>query len=122
MVEEKAEEAHMTPKTSRFMGQRYRVEFVATIGEGDRYGETDHVAKRIQIETGSDHDTQRETLLHEILHQLCHMTEITLPEDAEERVATLLGRALYGHMKDNKQLWKWMQQPEKVTNAAAQDT
>lgn len=95
------------------MGQRYKVEFVEKIGEGDRYGETDHIAKRIQVESVADHDKQRETLLHEIMHQLCHMTEIALEDEVEERVATLLGRAIYGHMNDNRALWKWMQQPER---------
>ncbi len=104
----------MIPKTSRFMGQRYRIEFVETVAEGTQYGETDHTKKLIQVESATDHDQQREVLLHEILHQLMHMTEIALTPEVEERVATLLGRAIYGHINDNRALWKWMQQPEKV--------
>lgn len=103
----------MTPKTSRFMGRRYRVEVVEKVGEGDRYGETDHIAKVIRLEAASDHDQLRETLLHEIIHQVAYMMEMNLPDDSEEQVATVLGRALLGHMRDNHALWTWMLKRER---------
>lgn len=103
----------MTPKTSRFMGRRYRVEVVEKVGDGDRYGETDHLSKVIRLESASDHDQIRETLLHEIIHQVAYMMEMNLPEDSEEQVATVLGRALLGHMRDNHALWTWMLKRER---------
>lgn len=100
-------------KSSRFMGRRYKVEFVEQVGEGDRYGQTDHVDKVIQIEASADHDQIREILLHEVIHQLAYMTELDLEEKAEERVATLLARALIGHMRDNVSMWRWIMRRER---------
>lgn len=100
------------PKTSRFMGRRYKVEFVEKVSDGDRYGETDNVAKVIRIEESADHDQLRETLLHEVIHQVAYMTELALSDEDEERVATLLGRALLGHMRDNHSLWLWLMKKE----------
>jgi len=96
------------------MGTAYAVSFPPLVAGGDRYGETDNVKRIISVEEPLAHDLKRETLIHEVLHQLIYMTGLPLPAKTEEAVATVLGRSLLGHMRDNPALWRWvLQRPPK---------
>jgi hypothetical protein len=96
------------------MGTAYKITYPPTVAEGERYGETDHIKRLINIEAGLDHDMKREVVIHEMLHQVLYMAGVELPEDTEETVATILGRSLLGHIRDNTTLWRWLlQKPPK---------
>lgn len=102
------------PTTSRFMGLTYGIEYLEVVGEGDRWGETDHNNRRLSIEHGLPHDHMREVVLHETFHQIAGTAEVGLDPEVEEKVATFFSRALIGHMRDNPTYWRWLlQKPPK---------
>ena len=113
------------PKRSRFMGTDYRITYPAEVRgdptdecpEGDsRYGQTIHATRIIEVEQGLAHDHKCEIILHETIHQLCLMLEIGLADEDEQKVATVLSRALIGHMRDNPTYWSYLRsRPPKDT-------
>ncbi len=90
------------------MGISYPIGFPSAIGDGDRWGETDHELQRILVQDGLTHEKEREVVLHEILHQILGLGNVGLSEDDEENVCTFLGAALVGHMRDNPTLWRYL--------------
>ncbi len=106
------------PKRSRFMGTSYSIAYppvvIGPVTEAEpdgerRWGQTDHEARSIEVEQGLAHDHKCEIVLHETIHQLWHMLGIeSTDEEIEERVATVLSRALIGHMRDNKLFWAYL--------------
>jgi hypothetical protein len=96
------------PARSRFMGIDYSLSFLPQVGEGEKWGETDHSLMNISVEDGLSHDKEREIVLHEILHQLMGLGHLELSPEDEERVATFMGTALIGHMRDNITLWRYL--------------
>jgi hypothetical protein len=109
------------PARSRFMGQTYRVAFESpdkvVNDEGSAcYGTTEHDANRIQVCDNLGHDKERDTVLHECLHQILTLGGLGLEDEVEERLCTFLGTALIGHMRDNPGIWRYLnQRPPKDT-------
>lgn len=101
------------PSKSRFMGWVYEIEFlppgqVKTDDDHDAWGTTDHNECRIRVEDNLHPDRERATVLHETIHQVLNLVGAQLPEEIEERVCTILGEALIGHMRDNPKFWQYL--------------
>ena len=74
------------------------------------WGETDHSAQVICIETGLHPDKERVIVLHETLHQIIGQvgSPIGMSERQEEAICTLLGESLLGHVRENPAYWRYM--------------
>lgn len=106
------------PTRSRFMGQTYTISFDPVVMvEGDEcYGCCTHDDQSIHVLDGMPHDRERDTVLHESLHQMLSTANVGLDEVLEEKIVTFLGSALVGHMRDNPTLWRYLlQKPPKDT-------
>lgn len=100
------------------MGYDYSITFDPVVRvEGEEcYGATNHDDQRISILEGMPHDRERDTVLHECIHQILSNANAGLDPEVEEKVCTLLGTALVGHMRDNVTLWRYLlQKPPKET-------
>ena len=100
------------------MGRDYELSFAPTgsiLMDGHQlWGETDHSAQTIRVEEGLPHDKERAIVLHETLHQILALADAGFPDKIEEKVCTLLGEALIGHMRDNPGYWRYLlQKPPK---------
>jgi hypothetical protein len=106
------------PKRSRFAGRTYVVTYEPqgsiVIDDKPSWGGADHEAQAICVEDGLHHDKERTILMHEVLHQIIELSNTELPEEVEEKICTVLGDALVGHMRDNVMLWRYLlQRPPK---------
>jgi len=81
------------------------------------WGDTDHEKLLIRIEDGLPHDKERSTLLHEVLHQLFTTYNITVADELEEHICTVLGAGLLGHLRLNPRFWRYvlLNPPKKKT-------
>jgi hypothetical protein len=100
------------------MGVPYRIVFESheqvKDDEGNAaYGTTSHDSERIQVCDNLSHHKERDTLLHELLHQMLGLAHVELPDGVEERVCTFLGTALTGHMQDNHEFWAYITEQPK---------
>jgi hypothetical protein len=75
------------------------------------YGITDHDTQAISIDSGMSHDRERETVVHESLHQMFGTANLGLDYDLEEKIVSFMGAALVGHMRDNPAFWRYVMQP-----------
>lgn len=97
------------PRQSKFMGHVYKIKYQVEVKseEGDTLcGETDNNKCTILIEEGMPATKERETLLHEVIHQL--RDNNTLPYEQEEALVTHLGAALNAHIADNPLFWRYV--------------
>jgi len=100
----------MRPKRSKFLGLDYKIEYVPDlVVDGDELnGLCKHVEETILIAENLSHHTERETILHEILHQIIGKGGFPLPAKWEEGLVTFLAGALIAHLKDNRALWRFL--------------
>ena len=104
------------PARSRFMGQSYTFSFdpAVTVEGEECYGSCIHEDQSIHVLEGMPHDRERDTALHECMHQMFSTANVGLDGETEEKVVTFLGSALIGHMRDNPMLWRYLlQKPPK---------
>lgn len=93
------------PATIRVAGKVYVLEPVERNDLGaDRAGEANHRKLRITYDTAWAPCQQRDTVLHEVLHCCEAAAGIELQEQEVASIATLL----YGVMRDNPELVKWL--------------
>lgn len=94
------------------MGTDYSISFDPKVEvEGDDcYGSTVHDTQSIHIADGYPHDLERNTVLHECLHQMFSLAHLGLEPEVEEKVCTFLGAAVVGHIRDNPGLWRYLTQ------------
>lgn len=90
------------------MGLVYHLSFPPLVGEGEKWGETDHEKQTITVQDALPHDKEREIVMHEILHQMAGLGNLGIEPEDEETVATFFGAALIGHMRDNPTLWRYL--------------
>jgi hypothetical protein len=107
------------PKQSKHMGHMYRIKYVKELKEGEDIlcGQTDNDKAIIQIEEGMPASKERETLLHEVLHQLLEISGF--PEDIEEQICTYGGAALGAHIDANPLFWRYVTRRLPKDNSAA---
>jgi hypothetical protein len=75
----------------------------------ERYGETDRVRRIIRIDTDYTPQQSAETLLHEILHTIWAMWNVSeLRKLEEEAVVHALGKGLATVMRDNPDVLAWI--------------
>ena len=96
------------PRQSRHMGHIYKIRYVTDLKDGEEHlsGQTDNDKAVILIEEGMPTSKERETLIHEVLHQLLEISG--LPDDIEEQVCTIGGAALGAHIDANPLFWKYV--------------
>ena len=105
------------PKRSKFMGQYFKIEYVQKIIDHDDpsktvYGQLDDENSVINIENGMHHERERDTLIHETLHQMLNKSGIRWKDDKqEEEVIEFLGSAILSHIRDNKKFWAYVMEP-----------
>lgn len=105
---------------SIFRGQRYRVAFVepGTLryrppGAAEAFdcaGLMDPTHKALRIDGGLDPAEERQTIIHEVLHQVLapEVERLGLDAEQEEAVVTYLGSALGAHVGANAGLWAYL--------------
>jgi hypothetical protein len=101
------------PVKSRSSGKTYKIVYKdeGTLKHDDGtecVGLSDHRKQTILIEEGQTLDNECDTLLHEVLHQLIAAYGVHLPDDMEEWVCATLGGALFAHVRDNPDFWRYI--------------
>jgi hypothetical protein len=97
------------PRQSKHMGHVYKIKYVTEIKDDEGCvlnGQTDNDKAIVLIEEGMPASKERETFLHELLHQLLEVCG--LPEDVEEQVCTYGGAALGAHISENPLFWRYI--------------
>jgi hypothetical protein len=72
----------------------------------------------IRVRNDLPYQTQAETLLHEVLHMVLFFSGLDLDADQEEKIVRPAAMTLYGVLKDNPQLLKYLLE-EKTNGRAA---
>lgn len=62
----------------------------------------------IRIDDGLPPARERETLVHELLHQLIDAPGLDLDGEQEERIVTQLAAAIGAHLAENPGLWAYL--------------
>jgi len=99
------------PKQSVFMGHKYRLEWKKDLRDEKRrkmFGITNHEESLIQFDEGMNLEREKETVLHEIIHQMFAHSGLGYEEEEEEQLASFLGNALLHHMSENRVLWRYL--------------
>jgi hypothetical protein len=107
------------PRQSKFMGHVYKIRWLQEVknSEGDPLnGQTDNDKAIIEMEEGMVPSKERETLIHEVLHQI--LESYTMPDDMEEGLVTYLGAGLASHIQDNPLFWRYASRRLKPTKDA----
>jgi hypothetical protein len=96
------------PRQSKHMGHIYKIRYAPEIKEGEvsLCGQTDNAKGIILIEEGMPPSKERETLIHEVLHQILEVSGF--PEDIEEQICTYGGAALGAHISENPLFWRYI--------------
>lgn len=106
--------ASSRPKRSRFMSSDYSIKWVerdTLVVDGDTcHGATKHSRQSIEIELGQTHIQERDTVLHECLHQMFAASGLDLKPELEERIVGFLGGAVIHHLHENPSLWRYLAQ------------
>jgi len=94
------------------MGQYCKIVYLDSI-PGDNaderlFGKFDDATYSIYIEDGQPHERERDTLVHEVLHQLFSKSGVDFKGDQEETVVSYLGGALLAHIRENKKFWDYV--------------
>ena len=79
--------------------------------QAGRYGQTEHLARKIKVDASLDGREAAATLLHEILHAVWRMSEMDTrkkPADEEEFVVASLSTGLAGAWRDNPAVFAWI--------------
>lgn len=95
------------------MGRSYKIEYHphgSLVNEDNQpvWGDTDHEKQLLRIEDDLPHDKERAILLHEMYHQMFTLLNITVPDELEEHLCTVLGEATIGHVRDNPKFWRYI--------------
>lgn len=96
------------------MGQKFKIEWSEPgklIADTQCFGATHTIDSRIEIDGGLTHERERETLIHEILHQMVSHSGLGLDDEEEEKIVSFLGTALHHHITSNPSLWRWVMRP-----------
>ena len=98
------------------MGQYIKLVYQPAVREKENpdqrlYGMFDEETDSIYIEDGMPHNRERDTLIHEVLHQLFSMSGIEFKGEMEETVTAYLGGAILSHMRDNGKFWRYVMEP-----------
>jgi Zn-dependent peptidase ImmA (M78 family) len=104
------------PKASVFMGHSYRLEWGPDLKaeDGDKaFGITDHERSVIKLDSGMNPERERETMLHEVIHQMLTHSALGLREKQEEKLAEFFGNAIAHHLMVNKPFWRYLMQGKK---------
>jgi len=72
-------------RTLKVSGKRHRVRWDQSMG--DLAGNVNHQQLLILISAGMSADEVRETLLHELLHAVCHQQGVDIKEDANRQIS-----------------------------------
>jgi len=101
------------------MGRSYTIEYhphgSLKNDSGDAvWGDTDHEKQLIRIEDGLPHDKERATLIHEVFHQFFALLNITVTDELEEHICTVLGEATMGHIRTDPNFWRYVMQKQKA--------
>jgi hypothetical protein len=91
------------------MGHTFRIKYLAKVEvEGkESNGSCDMDTNTIEIAENLLPSKERETLIHEILHQLLQ-TGVTVPDTLEEPLVEFLGASLAAHIEQNKGFWTYV--------------
>lgn len=93
------------PRSVRVLGQTYLIEVIddgRPLGAGDpgaALGWSDHNLQLIRLNDLQSDDSLRDTLLHEALHCIAHLTATELDEGAVTRLSTALLETLRSNPK-----------------------
>lgn len=101
------------PRTSRASGKTYAIHYVDNnkLKHEDGticMGLAEHQKMQLRIEDGNLPDVEADTLIHEMLHQLLFANGDPLDEETDELVAQTLGTALFAHIRENPEFWKYI--------------
>ena len=101
------------PKRSKFLGQYCKIVYCPKVIDKEDpdkrlFGMFDDETYSIYIEENLEHSRERDTLLHEVLHQLFAMSGLTWKKDQEETVTAYLGGAILSHIQENKKFWQYV--------------
>jgi hypothetical protein len=78
-------------------------------------GFANHNAGLIRSQAYGDKVECANTLLHEILHTCCHVGQVGLEYDDEERVVTILANQLIAAMQDSPDVFRWIMRNANAT-------
>jgi Zn-dependent peptidase ImmA (M78 family) len=83
---------------------KWRILFKKYVGECKTHydaGECDYDKRKISIQSGQTKAAEANTILHEILHAICHDQKLGLKYDLEEEVVTGIANGLQDFIRDN---------------------
>ena len=92
------------PKRVRVLGHSLRVEFVASIDDGESAGAIDYETGRVLIDSNQPLDERRSTLLHEMIHGVSDGMGLEWEEDKVQEVE----RVIFALLRDNPTAVRWM--------------
>lgn len=97
------------PRQSKHLGHIYKIKWVkAPSADGvPANGTCDAANNIIEIEEGLLPSLERETLIHEVLHQMLK-SGVTVPENLEEPIVQYLGAAIGAHINENPKFWAYV--------------
>lgn len=99
--------------TYRFVVKWSNKKAEAHHGAGDTTAGVSFVGtQRVIMRTDMGHDVERETVLHEFLHQALGVVRLDLKENLEERVVGALAPQLLNFLRQNPELVEYVQETE----------
>lgn len=98
-----------SPKTVRFGGVYYKVEYPEKVKSGKLAGLCDHDKALIRVSSELGMEMQKSTLLHESLHAAAHHIDWK----ASEETIVKMEKMLMALLRDNPGFIRWLLQKDK---------
>ena len=98
------------PERIRIGYKEYRIEAQGRqdTDNDSHLGFVSHDHNLIRSQAHGEKSECANTLLHEILHCCCHVGEMGLDYDNEERAVSILANHLIAAMQDNPEVFRWI--------------
>lgn len=92
------------PNTVKILYKEYEIVQEKNIhnDSSDLYGEVHYLDEKILLNVDSKEDQKKATLIHELIHAIDEMYQISLNEDQVDK----LGNGVYMMIKENPQMFK----------------
>jgi hypothetical protein len=107
----------------RILSVLYRIRANQVLALDGCFGICDNNRELIEYETCQTDNQLFRTVIHELLHAICHQTSLNLPPEQEEQVVSQISLGIFGFIDDprNHEVIGWLESLRQSSNPDADE-